>query len=344
MVVFLVLPTFSPFSCASSLASILASVDMREPHLQWHLALLVVVWARSLCEPFIGKPLAGNAVDKTIESRQGVVFDVALIQPEGKFIDVASKMFVACMVINAVNAALHNRENAFNAVRGHAIADIFASTVIDGFMSKTVDIAIGACFIGVDNRTGLYMLMNCGLDCVSIGASNRHGDGAATTLPHAENRAFPDRPTPSPQLLVFVFIRFFATNKGFVDFDDALKLSEVFAAASFSQSVQDEPSRLLRDADFFGQLHAGNALTGRHKQVHRVNPLVQWNMAALENRASAHRKVLFALIAAVVAALALRDAFAQATNRATWAVGPKPPFEVNPRRFLVREHLEKLEC
>ena len=107
--------------------------------------------------------------------------------------------------------------------------------------------------------------------------------------------------------------------------------------------MQDEPSRLLRDADFLGELHRGNALAGRHEQVHRVNPLVQRNVAALEYRAGAHREVLLALVAAVEAALPRRDPLAQAADRAARAIRPKPAFKVDPRRLLVREHREKLE-
>ena len=54
--------------------------------------------------------------------------------------------------------------------------------------------------------------------------------------------------------------------------------------------MQDEPSRLLRNPDFLRQLQAGNALAGRDQQIHRVNPLVQRDMAALENGSRPHRK------------------------------------------------------
>ena len=140
-----------------------------------------------------------------------------------------------------------------------------------------------------------------------------------------------------------MLVGFLAADERFVDFDDTGELLEIGTAASFPQPMQDEPSRLLRDPDFLGELHRGYALAGRHEQVHRVNPLVQGNMAALEYRAGAHREVFLALVAAVEAASPFRDPLAQAADRAARAIRPQPAFKVGPGRFLVREHLEKLE-
>lgn len=121
-----------------------------------------------------------------------------------------------------------------------------------------------------------------------------------------------------------------------------LQHGQVFAAG-FPEPLQHEPSRLLRDADFLRQLKAGYAFAGRHKQVHRVNPLVQRNVAALEYRAGANGKVLLTLVAAVEAALAGRDPLAKPANRTGWAVRPKPGFEIGPRRFRVGDQGEQFK-
>jgi hypothetical protein len=142
---------------------------------------------------------------------------------------------------------------------------------------------------------------------------------------------------------VFVLIGFFAADERFVDFNDAGELLEIATAAGFPQTVQDEPSRLLRDPDLLRQLHTGDALAGRHKQVHRVNPLVQGNVAALENRAGAHRKVFLALVTAVEAIGPCRDTITHTADRTTRTIRPKPPFQIDPSRLGIREHLEKLE-
>src|ERR1700678_233671 len=79
----------SAFSYAFCPASILALVDRPRQHQRWQLVLLAV-WCRSLCEPLVCQPLAGNAVHKAIQPRQGMVFDVAFVQSERKFINVAA--------------------------------------------------------------------------------------------------------------------------------------------------------------------------------------------------------------------------------------------------------------
>jgi hypothetical protein len=107
--------------------------------------------------------------------------------------------------------------------------------------------------------------------------------------------------------------------------------------------MEDEPRRLLRDANFLGELHRRNALARRHKQIHRVNPLVQRNVRALKNRSGPNREILLALIATIETALADRDTIAKPANGASRPIRPKASFKINPRRLLVWEHLEKLE-
>jgi hypothetical protein len=326
------------------LVSSSASVDRPALHPQSRLVLLVVS-VLSLDQRPVSQPLPGDTIHKAIEPRQGVIFDVAFVQPEGKFIDVAVEMLLAGVMIDTDQAAFENRENAFDSVCGHIIADIFALTVIDRIMiegqASNADIRAG--FVGVDRRTNLDILKDHGLDRLGVCSGDRHGDRPSATLPHAENWRLADRTTSSLEFLAFVFVGFLAADKRLINFDDAGELLEIGTATGFPQPMQDEPSRLLRDPNFLGELHRGYALAGRHEQVHRVNPLVQRNVAALEYRAGAHREVFLALIAAIEAARALCDPLAQAADRAARAIRPQPSLKIGPRRLLVREHLKKLE-
>jgi hypothetical protein len=305
--------------------------------------ILWAAWECSLCESLVSQTLAGNTVNEAVEPRQGVVLDVAFIEAEGKFIDVAAKVLFAGMMIGANAAALENGKNAFDAVRGYAVANVFAGTVIDCIVIEAIDAGISAGFIGVQHRSSLDILMNSALDCFSIGAADRHGNGSAATFPHAENRRLANGATASLELLAFVFVCLLAADEGFIDFNDASKLAKVITAASFPQAMQNEPSRLLRDPDFLGELHARNALASGHKQVHRVNPFVQGDVATLKNCAGAHRKVFLALVASVEAAGSHRDPLARAADRAFGATGPQARLKICPGRLLVREHGEQLK-
>ena len=82
------------------LVSFSALADRRALRRQWRPVLLAVS-VLSLDQRLVGQPLASNAVHETVEARQGVVLDVAFVQPEGKFIDVAAKVFLAGVVIDA---------------------------------------------------------------------------------------------------------------------------------------------------------------------------------------------------------------------------------------------------
>ena len=183
---------------------------------------------------------------------------------------------------------------------------------------------------------------NSGVDRLFVCALNRHGDGSAAALTHTQDGCFADCAAACIELLGLVLVGLFAADIGFVNFDDALQLFEL-RSARLAKPVKDKPSRLLRDPDFLGELHGRNALARRHKQIHRVNPLVQRNVRPLENCAGADREVLFALIATIETFLAGRDPLAKSANWAARSIRPKATFKVDPRRPLVGEHLEKLE-
>jgi len=68
--------------------------------------------ARSLDQRLVCQPLPGDPVNKAVEPGQGMVLDVALIEPEGELVNIAAKVLRAGVVIDADQAAFQNRENA----------------------------------------------------------------------------------------------------------------------------------------------------------------------------------------------------------------------------------------
>ena len=96
----------------------------------------------------------------------------------------------------------------------------------------------------------------------------------------------------------------FAADVGFVDLDLAVHTNSL-NVESLSETVQEEPGRLLRDAQLLGQLHTADALTGRLKQVHGVQPFVQGNVGAFKDCASPHRELLAALFVVALVVVGL---------------------------------------
>ncbi len=127
-----------------------------------------------------------------------------------------------------------------------------------------------------------------------------------------------------------------------IGFDDSLQFGE-FATASLAEPVEHEPRGFLLDANLFGDLHGRDALAGRHKQVHGVEPLMQRDVRPLEDRAGSDREVKLALVAAVKASLARRDAILTGTSWAGDALGPKTALKVGTGRLFIGEHLKQFE-
>jgi len=271
---------------------------------------------------------------------------VAFVQSKSKFVNVAIKMLFAGVVIDTDQAALKDREHGLDAVRGHAVADVFAVAVVDRVVveKQTANASVGKMFVGVQRRADLDVLQDGVGDRTGVGSLNLDGFGATAfaAFLHAENGSLADRTAPKVLLFVFVFVRLDAANVSLVDLDDALQLGQIIAAG-FAEPVQNEPCRLLRDADFLGQLQARNPLPRRDQQVHRVDPLVQWNVAALEYSARPHGEILTALVAPKEAALARCNALAKAADRATRTFRPKSPFQIGPRRFHIGEQREQFK-
>lgn len=301
---------------------------------------------RSRDQRLVGQALASNAVNEAAKPVQRVTGHVAVIEPERELIDVAADVFWAGVVVDADQAPLKHREHGLNAVRSHAIANIFAFAMVDGRMveKQTTYVAVRASLIRVQRRADRNVLNNGVLNGLRIGAGKLDclGAPALAALFHAEHCGLANCAATGFQLFVLVLVGLDPAHIGFVNLDQALQHRHV-AAACFPEPMQDEPCGLLRDANFLGELHRRYSLARRHEQIHRVNPLVQGNVAPLKDCAGAHRKVLTALIAAVEAALSGRDPLAKSADGALGAFRPQTAFKVNPRRVLVRKHGEQLK-
>ena len=289
----------------------------------------------------ISQPLARRAVNEAVDALRGVPLYVAFVETEGELIDIAVCVLRADMVECAVNAALEDGKETFDAVRCHVATNELASAVINRLMGKPVDTTIRRELIGVDGRTGFNVLPDFVMYHVAVCRLDWCRAGPPAALAHSENGRLADCTAPGVQFLVCVFIALFAANIGFVNLNDATQLFEL-VAASLAEPPENEPSGFLCDADFLRKLHGRDALARGDDEVHRVNPLVQRNVRPLEDRAGANREIHLALIAAVVASLARGNAVAGAAGRATRTLWPEPAFQVDASRLLVGEHLEKL--
>ena len=338
----------SPTSCyavrASSLACFSASAYVPALHRQFY-AVHAESQASFLDEFLVRDPSAWSLLDETVEPVERMTLHIAIVQAEGELVNVPIQMLRAYLMINAVDSALHDCPHGFDAVGAHLAAHVFASAVIHGIVFETgrIHVFVSAVVVGIQRRSGrdvvVYLLLQAG----GIGSRNGIGDRAAIAFTHSNDSGLTDGAATSIQLLTGVLVLFLATDIGLIDFNDARQDGKV-VAAGFAEPLKNEPSGLLRDADFLGQLHRGNALARSDEQVHCINPLVKRDMRALENGPSANGEIFGALVAAVVTGhLAHRDPITQSTYWAMRAFGPEPGFQIQASAVLIGKHLKQLE-
>jgi hypothetical protein len=148
-----------------------------------------------------------------------MVFDVAFVQPERKFVNVAVQMLRAGVLIDANQAALQDGKDAFNPVRCHVIADIFACAVIDRIVDKAniADARVRAPFVGMQGRTHFDMPVNGGLDGFFIRSFDWHSNRATATLTHTKHGRLAHWAATRLESLGLVFVLFDPAYIGFVN-------------------------------------------------------------------------------------------------------------------------------
>src|SRR5579872_460889 len=324
-------PHASPCESASLRPWFSASAYTSKPRQRMRLVREV----SSLCQPRVSQTLSA---DRTHES----------VQPPREFVRVAPCVLGRDVMKGSVNAPLQDGPNGLNAVRAGRTSRIFASGVIDTLVTEKQSIKAGerAVIVGVKLGADFNVFVNRFRDGFYGALFQRGKQRASATFAHSKHGSFSDRPTACAEFLVLMLVRFLATDETFVKLYDAFEFFDTLRrAAGFAQTMQHEPCGLLRDADFLRQLQRRDAFACCHEQIHCVEPFLQRNFAALKDRAGADREIKIAASVATVEAGAgtLRDALTAFAIRATDPVRPQARLQVEPRRFLVGEGLEKLE-
>src|SRR5208282_3049031 len=272
-----------------------------------------------------------------VQPLKSVTAHVAHVKTERELIHIAMQVLLGNLMINAIHSALEYSPHRFDAVRAHAVLGVDSSRVIDGFMAKeqTVKADVPGRLVREDRGAYFDVGMDCGLQRRHIRSLNRHRYSTSAALPESYDSSLANRATASLELFVFVLVALFAADETLVHFDDATQLVKVITrAARLAQTLQHEPSGLLGNANLFPELQAGDALACGYEQIHRVEPFMQRNVAALEDCACTDGEIEGTGIAAIEANLGLLpDALTALALRAESAVRPETRFEVNPGRL-----------
>lgn len=327
-------------------------------------ALAVGLWAGNsaqrpqrdsgLLEPCLqsfsrGQLLVGNATasrceDETIEPLQGVELHVAEIQPECKFVNVASEMLLTGVMIHASQSAFEDCPDALYRVRVSHSTAVLTRRMVYRLVGeeKTADAAVSLKFVGAENGANGDVVVNGLLNRRQIGRGNGHRLSSTAALTHTENRSLTDRAATEHHSLIGVFRGFLTADVGFVYLDNALQLVDV-VPAGFAEPLEHKPRRFLRNAYLFAQLERRDAFAGRNKQIHRIDPFVERNVRPLEDRSRSHGEIQHTGVTAIEAVLSDSDSLTAFTGRTKNAVRPQSGFQIEPRGFLVWDQFKQLK-
>ena len=212
------------------------------------------------------------------------------------------QMLLRAVLVDALHAALEDREEAFNRVRrgdlAILVAGIFAAAMVNRAMGGelSADAAIVLGLIGVEDR-GAVGMGHDGGDVLFAKRLDMNRAGATAALNERHDLAHIARAALAlPALAADEDGRLFA-EEGFVDLKgDALAAhgGHDGVAHGLTDAVAQEPRGLVLDLQSALQLLRADALLGRTHQVDGLKPLVQGQVAFLEDGADADRELLAA--------------------------------------------------
>ena len=312
------------------------------------LAFRLLPYGLSVTSRSIGQPLADSALNRT-GGALNVIYALpdAIAIPEIKLRKIAVQMLLAAMLVDALHAAFEDRIVTFNGVGGdgfgfderlaigpHLVGDfvpipnIFLRLVAHGIVAfeLATNLFVGRMFVGHQAAFLGDVRLEDWRDIGNRGAVDMEATGRAAPLNEGQ-----DDILVSPAVTLFGDA-FQPTDVGFVGFHDLARAAQRADAGhphGLTDTVRHEPCGLEGYAQGPGKLVAGNALFGRAKQVHRLQPKVHGDVAVLENGADFDGELLPALVTLPEAdpgrlAAHLADPLNPAAMRAYRTLGPYP--------------------
>jgi hypothetical protein len=259
----------------------------------------------------ISPPIGETLPDNPLERFSGALAILnpkrrALVVSEIEFGQIALQVLLADVVIRPRNAALKDREVAFDRIGVGIAPDVFADTVVDRLMAGEIRPENTVLPLAISHKRRASVKLR--------GQDRAQGRGRhfrdmvradlAATLDKRESDLLARAADVSLLALPSVLILLLPADIGLVCFDRLSRAAHrrgVDIAHRLTDAVRHEPSRLVRNGQHAVQLVARNAfLAGAHEE-RCVQPLMQRHMRALKDGAHCYRELLAAGIAHVKA-------------------------------------------
>jgi hypothetical protein len=279
---------------------------------------------------------------------------LAIVMAELKFVQIERQIFGADVVICPDDSALQERPEVFDVVRVNLAAHVFTCFVIDGLVREGLpQIAITAAFIGGDQADSIR-------DDISNEMAQRLGASVLDNLANhvalasdcADYRSLGGVGRSASVVLrahVRVAIALFAPDVGFVNFNDAHQLPELWIGESGAQAMTHEPCGAVGAApDHAMDLQSAHAFLAGQHQVQNLEPDQQFVIRVLENGPCDDGEPIGAFARSALLAFPRPRARLARVNlivaaaRATDAVRPALRHQVRLARGFIGKHPIKL--
>lgn len=245
----------------------------------------------------VGEALADNALERLVGAH-GIVNAQrnTSIVAEIKLLQVAVEVTLATVLVNALHAALKDREVAFDRVRGGGATDVFLGLVAHNLMAhelgthRLVDVRL----VGVQRGRTVGIAVEDRLQRLPVRLVDMERANLAAALDKSEHDALVMEADAG------VGLAFLLADVGLVRFKMLAGAAQRIAGATLhgmADAVRQEPRRLKGDAQHAMKLVAAHALLAGVEQVNGLQPQVQRDMAGLENGPDLDREGLAALVA-----------------------------------------------
>src|SRR4051794_28842727 len=255
-----------------------------------------------LCDAswFIGEPLALHPQQRRLGAPTVVHAQRdSVVVAELKFRQIAVKVLLVAMLIDTLHAALEQAKVAFDGVgvdRCVLERDVLTLAVVDrivaGELLTNLVVVLG--LVGHQPRFAGNVLPDDAADLLAGHGVDVDGADLAAALHQPEDGVLVARAALRGR------DAFLAADERLVGLDcvpEAVTAAERAKAAiahGLADAMAQEPRALERDAEQTVELVGADALFGRAKQMERLEPLVERNVAVLENRADLDGELLTA--------------------------------------------------
>jgi len=185
----------------------------------------------------------------------------AVIIAELELGDIERHVFAADLVERADDTALEDRPETFNRIGVNCADDVLMCGVVDSFVWIAGQRPIDVAFVGCEQADFVrHDLPHEGLSVNAIHALQNASNDVALALDGSDDRSFCGRRVLAASApLVGVFVLVLATNKCFIDLDNAAKLIHVTFDQRRSDPVAHIPSGFVRS-----EAHGPHDLEGAH--------------------------------------------------------------------------------